>query len=141
MSHVSTARCSVHYVMHNFIPSTLICADASCSSDLLHVCHVHVGKYLCEVLFFSFQRKCVCMCLCLCMLPGLVKVFSCVGHSTGSSQTLTQRSSGHVHKLLLLLAHTYTQKILLYQSYRRADVCSVLLVEEQVQCSLMIVHV
>lgn len=36
------------------------------------------------------------------VLPGLVKVFSGVSHSTGNSQPLTQRSSGHVHKLLFL---------------------------------------
>lgn len=44
------------------------------------------------------------ICVCVCVLPGFIKVFSCVGHSTGGSQPLTQRSCGHVHKLLLLLA-------------------------------------
>lgn len=46
------------------------------------------------------------------MLPGFIKVFSCVGHSTGGPQPLTQRSRGHVHKLLLLLACTYKTCIL-----------------------------
>lgn len=34
--------------------------------------------------------------------PGLVKIFSCIGHSTGYTQALPQRACGHIHKLLLL---------------------------------------
>lgn len=54
--------------------------------------------------------------LLLRMLPGLVKVFSSVGHSTGGSKALTQRSSGHIHELLLLLGRTATQTVRLYRS-------------------------
>lgn len=50
--------------------------------------------------------------VCVCVLPGFIEVFSCVGHSTGGSQPLTQRSCGHVHKLLLLLACKYKTSIL-----------------------------
>lgn len=57
-----------------------------------------------EALHESFHGQSVCVFLC--MLPGLVKVFSSVGHSTRSAKPLTQRSSGHIHKLLLLLART-----------------------------------
>lgn len=52
------------------------------------------------------------------MLPGFIKVFSCVGHSTGGSQPLTQRSCGHVHKLLLLFACTYKTCILHFGIFR-----------------------
>lgn len=41
-------------------------------------------------------------------LPGLVKVFPSVSHPTGHAETLSQRSSGQIHKVLLLRMHKYT---------------------------------
>ncbi len=44
-------------------------------------------------------------------LPGLVKVFSSVSHSTSHTKTLPQGASGYIHKLLLLKCtrtHTHT---------------------------------
>lgn len=44
------------------------------------------------------------------VLPGLVKVFSSVSHSTRGSQPLTKRSRGHIHKLLLLHPRTHKKR-------------------------------
>lgn len=45
------------------------------------------------------------------VLPGLVKVFSSVSHSTRGSQPLTKRSRGHIHKLLLLHPRTHKKDV------------------------------
>ena len=75
MSHVSRARCGVHYVMHNFIPSTLMCADASCfvcvSCMLRSRCMRSLspqGHFLCVS---------VCFCVCVFVTWPCQSIFQC----------------------------------------------------------------
>lgn len=82
--------------MHNLVASIITCGE--------------------RMFFFYFQRQFICVCVSVRVLPGFVEVFSCVGHSTGGPQPLTQRSCGHVHKLLLLLACTYKTCVLHFGS-------------------------
>lgn len=53
---------------------------------------------------FKLQRQCSAY-VCIHMydrLPGLVKVFPSVSHSTGHTKSLAQGAGGYIHKLLLL---------------------------------------
>lgn len=72
--------------------------------------------------FSTFQSHFICewVRVWVSVLPGFIKVFSCVGHSTGGPQPLTQRSSGHIHKLLLLLSCTHNTCILQHRQDENA---------------------
>lgn len=69
--------------------------------------------------FLNARRKSklqinICMCPMYGGLPGLVKVFPSVSHSTGHTEALPQGASGYVHNLLLLKytnthRHSHTQ--------------------------------
>lgn len=73
MSHVRAAYCSVHYVMHYFRPSTLICADARWAAVLLHVHDlVHVVRGSAWV--FSWP---ICVCVFVYVTWPCQSIFQC----------------------------------------------------------------
>lgn len=70
MSRVSTACCGLHYVKHNFIPSTVICAEckmgycaASCN---MYVCFM-LGGHCMSLFSFQSQFMVVCVRVCVCV--------------------------------------------------------------------------
>ncbi len=71
MSHVSTARCSVHYVMHNFIPSALICAECKLCSFMYALC-----MPLHNVVFL-LRTICVCVCVFVYVTWPCQSIFQC----------------------------------------------------------------
>lgn len=93
MSHLSSARCSSHSATCHL---TVCCNTCSMRAEPLDASACIPG---------------VRETLRVCALPGLVKVLPGVGHSAGRSQSLTQRSSGHIHKLLPLLTCTHRAEV------------------------------